>query len=373
MARGVGRLTLCGLLVAAAAACSGCTQLLSIGSTSVLVGMAVDAGPGGEVTATAEISHYPSPSGAGGSGGGKGGSTSPVQLVLQGSGPNLSAALASVQAQTDVFVDFWATSLLLVGQQLAQRGVVPSLDALLRSGQFALTSHVVVVEGSAGALLGQGTIAGGPSLNIERRLVHGAQTDLTTIPTPFWQFISRALTPYRAAWAPAFATTAQGYRSAGTAVFRGGRLAALLDPQQTAALGWLLKPGGFPPLNFTEPDGAVGTLRVLHVQRRVATQGPGAGLLTVKLDTTPQDAPGLQLLSPPAIRTNENGAQLAATADLRALLDRLQSSGSDVLGFGERLREADPAAVGANWPTVFEAMRIGLDVSVAIKPSGRLL
>jgi len=365
-----GRLALCALVAAAAAACSGCTQLLSIGETGVVVGLGVDAGPGGEVTATADLYHYPNPGGGGG--GPSSSPLQPVQVFLQGSGPDLAAAVTAIQAQTDVFVDLWSTSALLLGEALAERDVRPALDDLLRSGRFALPTQVAVVEGAAGALLGEASIPGGPSVDISQRLVRAEATDIGSIPIPFWQFMSRVLTPYRAAWAPVVAATAQGYRATGTAVFQGGRLAGMLDPQQTEALGWLLKLGGFPPLSFTRPDGTLVTLRVIGRRRRIAAEGPGVGVVDVTLNTTPQDAPGLQLLSPQNIQTVEDEAQVAATADLRAMLDRLQSSGSDVLGFGERVRERDPGAVGQDWPSVFARMRIQIEATVRVEPSGRL-
>jgi hypothetical protein len=55
---------------------------------------------------------------------------------------------------------------------------------------------------------------------------------------------------------------------------------------------------------------------------------------------------------------------------VRAVLDRLQAAGSDVLGLGERLRERDPAAV-RDWPRSLRRMRIELRVRVRIVPGGR--
>ena len=372
------------LAVAALAAvlCSGCSQFLSIGRQGVILGVAVDAGPGPDVTATLQMYHHGGSTGqtggAGGGGGGAGGGgagggspSQPVVLTLQGSGPDFAQAVQAAQGQTDVRVGFWATDLVLVGEGLARSGLRPPLDALLRDGDFSLRAQLAVVEGEAGKML-QAPQPGGSALEIGERLDHSESTNTGSIPIPFWRFMSRLSTPYNAAWAPVLVETPQGYRAAGTAVFRGGVLGGVLGVRRSRALSWLLQSGAFKPLTLPAPGGSgTVTLDVIGRRKHLRLDGPGVGTITLTLSTLVQQGPGISLRAAPSSRDLEQAAAVAATRELRAAVDSLQASGADVIGFGALERQRDPAAV-ADWPAVFSRMHLTLDVTVRVYPGGRL-
>ena len=357
-----------------ACACAGCSQLLSVGRNAVVLGVALDAAAPG-LRATVQMYHHGGPSGqtgAGGGGGGAGGGGTgqPVVLTLQGSGPDFAQAMLGVQAQTDVRLGFWSTDLVLVGESVARSGVRGPLDALLRDGEFSLRAQVAVVEGDAGQLL-QAPQPAGSAVEIGERLKDSVSTNTGSIPIPFWRFMARVTTPYRAAWAPVLVQTAQGYRAAGTAVFRADRLTGVLGPHRSRALGWVLRNGGFEPLSLETAGNGTVTLDVLGRRLRLHLHGPDSGTLTLTLVTRIHQAPGLTLRSTSPPRTLEQEASAAATRQLRAAVASLQADGADVLGFGALERQRDPAAV-ADWPAVFSRMHIALDVTVRIQPGGRL-
>jgi hypothetical protein len=168
-----------------------------------------------------------------------------------------------------------------------------------------------------------------------------------------------------------FASTPNGFQASGTAVFRDDRLAAILDPQQTAALGWLIKRGGYAPVNFTATNGEALTMRVRTRRVQITVSSPQSAVLKVMLRGGLREGPGFLLSSRPTIQMVDHRAAVAATTQLRAMLDRLQAAGSDVLGFGAIVRERDPAAVHT-WATTFSHMRIRIAVKVWVVPNGRL-
>jgi hypothetical protein len=371
------RLALGAALLAAAMTATGCTQLLSINEDALVVGMGLDAGPGrGQVTTTLQWPHHGPPGGSsgggalGGGGGGGGGGGSQL-LTLGATAPDVAAAVSRVRAETDQRVTFFVTDLVVLGQDLARRGAAEPLDYLWRSGDFPETADVVVARGSAAGLLAS-PFPGGISVELARRLARAQFTDLGSIPIPIWRFLARTTAAGEAAWAPVFAPTAAGFRAAGTALFAGDRMTGLVSQEETGALGWLLKSGGFGDLvlpGVTGPDGEPVALRVrARTLRAAAVDATRARL---RLDLLAEVSLGWRLLlqsrSPAAL---EAEAARQATRDVRAVLDRLQAAGSDVLGLGEVLRERDPAAV-RDWPRSFRRMRIALQVRVRIVTGGR--
>ena len=283
----------------------------------------------------------------------------------------MAQAVAAAQTQTDVRLGFWATDLVLLGQPLAARGVRQPLDYLLRAGDFSLLAQVAVVRGDAGDLL-RTAQPGGSGLEIGQRLKHSLHTATGSIPVPFWRFVARLSVPYAAAWAPAFRVTPAGYRADGTALFRGDRLAGFLDTPQTDTLSWLLKPGGFGALTFTDPvSGQTVTLDVVGRTRTQLVTGAGSAVLALDLRGTLREGAGLSLESAAEKSELERAAAGQAERNLREVLDRLQAAGSDVLDFGELEREQDPAAV-RDWPQWFSHLSIRLRVSVRLLPGGRL-
>jgi hypothetical protein len=277
----------------------------------------------------------------------------------------------AAQEQSDTRIGFWATDLVLVGTPLAARGLRRPLDGLLRDGDLSLTAEVAVVQGEASSLL-ETPQPGGSALEIGQRLQHSQGTNTGSIPTPFWRFIARLATPYDAAWAPVLRQSAQGYVAAGTAVFRGDRLAAVIPQTQTPALGWLVQRGGFAPLTFAGPAGQRLALDVVGRRLQLLVPGPRSATLRLSLFAFLRQGAGLSLVGRGPRRQLEHLAAAQARAEVEAVVAALQAEGADVVGFGEVLRQHDPAAV-ANWPVTFARMHIACVVQVRIREGGRRL
>jgi hypothetical protein len=354
---------------------AGCTQLLSINEDALVVGVGLDAArPPDHVLATLQWFHHGTPAGGGGgspgsaAGGGGGG----MQLLTLSAGaPDVASAVEAVGTRTDQRVTFYVTDLVILGEDLARGGAAEPVDYLWRSGDMPESAEVAVARGTAAQLL-RAPFPGGTALELERRLVRSDATNTGSIPIPLWRFLARAASTGEAAWAPMFAATPNGFEAAGTALFVGDRLAGELGQDQTAALSWLLKGGGYGDLVLPRVTGADGEPVALRVRSRALSKSvhdPTAATLNLSLVTEVIQGAGVIIGNrSPAVLEAEAASQ--ATLDLRAVLDGLQAAGSDVLGLGEILRERDPAAA-TDWPERFRRMDIALRVRVRILPGGR--
>jgi Ger(x)C family germination protein len=292
-------------------------------------------------------------------------------LNLQGSGADLSQAIAAIQQQSDVLISLWATNLVLLGSAMAQTNLNTQMNYLLRDTEFSLPAQVAVVQGRASTLLVKSSVPQSPAIAILQQLTYSNLNPLGAVPISFWQFMGRLQTPYRAAWAPLLAETPQGYQAAGTALFQGDRMSGALDAQQTWTLGWLIKRGGYGVLTFTDKQGQLVGLNIVGRHLHLRTKSASSASLDLKLNTKLQEGYGLSLASHRLITELDTQASTAAQSQVRQMVDRLQAAGSDVLGLGELVRQRSPKAV-ANWPQTFSHMHIAIHVTVDILPSGRL-
>lgn len=360
-------------LVLAALATSGCTQFLSIDEDALVVGAAVDTGTTpGSVEATLQWYH---PSVAPSAGSGASGSTSATStlVTLRGDGPDVSRALDKIQGQTEQELSFLVTTVLLVGDTLARQGVNGPLNFFWRNPDVSETAFVAVTRGPAANVL-EAPTPGGTAFSLYRFLTISGASTTPCVPIPFWRFMALANTPYAAAWAPLFEEAPSGYRSAGTAVFRGDRLADELGLDDTKVLTWLLLSGGYQDLSL--PPGQAGPgpvdLRVNSRRLHWTVADPYHAVLRLDLNTQIDLGRGVRLLdaSPTTVARLQSVAAAEARSRVEAVIGRLQRDRTDILGVGERLRQADPAAV-AGWPEKFAQMEITVDVRVRVVPSGR--
>jgi spore germination protein KC len=371
--RRLGRAARAGLLLVILPLCVGCTQLLSVNEDALVTGVALDAGTQpGQVAVAMQWVHPPSPasSASGGGLGGGGGNGGSQVTTVTGSGPDVAEAVAGIRAQADQNIVVFSVNLVVVGDALARRGLAGPLDYVWRDGAFPETAQFTVARGSAAKLLAT-HYPGGTAFELSRRLVRSGGSDTGSIPIPVWRFLARTDASGEAAWAPVFAPTGKGFRADGTALFAGDRMTGEIGQGGTAALGWLIKEGGYGDLLLPGVVSA-GEPVALHVRSRrlrVSVPGPTDAQVQLTLSTEVRQGAGLLLQnrSPARLEAEASGQ---ARRDVRAVLDRLQAAGSDVLGLGEVLRERDPAAV-RDWPRSFRRMRIALQVRVRIVTGGR--
>ena len=358
-------------LLATTLALSGCTQLTDIHDRSLIFGIGLDDGPQpGAITLSAQAMHPPEGGGSGGGGGGGagagggGGSKGGEWKTLVASGKTLSGALGDLQAQSDRQVYLGQLGIIFIGSSLAHQGALHDIDALVRSPQVAENLPVAVVEGRADAFLQQGT-----QQQVAwrvRNFVTKPRTGLAVLPNPLWHVLAQSLDPAGATYAPAFATApeAEGLRFVGTAVFLDGRLVDTLSLQETAAVSWLVKREGFGGVTLGS-DGDEFHVALQQIRARWDLSDSTAPRLQIAATGDVTASPGSSLAGRPS-----GMRQLVAqemTAEVLAVLRRLQGDGADILGIRERLRERGAVPPGS-WPQNFAHLHFSVSVRVLLVP-----
>ncbi len=348
---------------------AGCGQLRSIDERAMVTGVALDRGEKpGTVQVMLQWYHGGEPAQAS-TGGGGGGAASVLLANRAGEGTGIADAVGAIQSRTDRQFNFGVTQVILVSEELAHEGVAPYLDYLWRKPEFSQLAQIIVVQGKASKMLE----AGGPSGTAFRLYQYSLTARAAaagSVPIPFWRFLSLSYAKVQDPWAPLLALEKGHFASVGTAVFRGDRMTGALGRSQTACLSWILHVAGFQDITTAVPGSGVPlSLHVQSTSVRQSIDQQGIAHLRLVLGTQVQEGYGVNL-STADLQSLEGAAAQTALSDVQSAVQGLQAASSDVVGFGERLRERSPQAT-ENWSASFARMPVAVEVTVHIRTGGR--
>ena len=280
-----------------------------------------------------------------------------------------SDLVAQTQHGLDRQFNFGVTQIVLVSEELAREGVAPYLDYLWRKPEFSQLAQIIVVQGKASKMLE----AGGPSGTAFRLYQYSLTARAAaagSVPIPFWRFLSLSYAKVQDPWAPLLALEKGHFASVGTAVFRGDRMTGALGRSQTACLSWILHVAGFQDITTAVPGSGVPlSLHVQSTSVRQSIDQQGIAHLRLVLGTQVQEGYGVNL-STADLQSLEGAAAQTALSDVQSAIQGMQAASSDVVGFGERLRERSPQAT-ENWSASFARMPVAVEVTVHLRTGGR--
>ncbi|MDA8346295.1 MAG: Ger(x)C family spore germination protein [Thermaerobacter sp.] len=348
---------------------AGCGQLRSIDERAMVTGVAIDRGEEpGTVQVMLQWYHGGEPAQAS-TGGGGGGGASVLLANRSAKGTGIADAVAAIQARTDRQFNFGVTEIILVSEDLAREGVAPYLDYLWRKPEFSQLAQIIVVRGKASEMLE----AGGPSgtaFRLYQYMSTARAAAAGSVPIPFWRFLALSYAKVQDPWAPLLTLDKGHFASVGTAVFQGDRMTGALGRSQTAGLSWILHVAGYQDITTAAPgSGAPLSLHVQSTSVQQSVDQQGIAHLRLVLSTQVQEGYRVNL-SMEDLRGLESVAAQTALSDVQSTIRDLQAAGSDVVGFGERLRERSPRAT-ENWIASFARLPVAVEVTVHIRAGGR--
>lgn len=271
-------------------ALSGCIPTVSLNDRAMIRAVAVDLLEDGRYQVTMQVNEAADGSSENGG---------PEQTALTETGRDLTELLsrASVSRGKQMFLG--SARLILVGEQLAREDLLPALRFFNATQQVAPTIAVAVVRGEAGELIHAGEEAGQFSADGVLDVLHKAQEAGYAPASRMLDFfaqeqsqegapqlavleLERHEPPPEAAQPdqPGGAgRTADKLRVAGSALFRAGRMEAVLTPAQTRGLQWLGLDGRMEatPLSVELPPGGLAAANA-YLQRATVRAGEAGGL-----------------------------------------------------------------------------------------------
>jgi hypothetical protein len=284
-------------------------------------------------------------------------------LALSVHSASLSGAALAIQGASDRTVSFGHLDQLLVGEELARRGVVPVLDYFVQNVELGLGTNLWVVRGSeACAAVDQGGQDG-----VERRLTT-LQTERVRARTVGEGYAD--LLELGATYLPALVLEeGQGetLREGGYAVLKGETLAGFLTEEQAQGLE-LLAGGALADVLEVELDGRQVAVRVTASQVRSRFRSAEGGL-SLHCQVTVRLAEHHGALSQNEREQVQAEIEARERERILSALTQLRAWEADCLGLGAKAALTAPgiwSGVQSDWLRVFGALEPEVAVQVQL-------
>jgi len=340
----------------------GCWNYQEINDTAFVAGAAVDIDPAGGYLLTIEMVDF--------SGGDA--RQSPKSSLITTSAATIAQAASNASRSVSGELYWNHASAFVVSRELAQRGLAPVLSFIQHNLDTAMNTWLLVADGdSAQAVFGMKT-RGTPVISYALgEILEDNRYFGQTVPRRLYENLDGLQSGGQATLLPLVSGVTQNDEEvlsvSGCAVLDGGRLAGMLDAQQTAQT--LAVRGELQEyVQTVEYGGVRAAVRLLGVQakKRVGMRGDEP-VMEVMVEA------GLTLAeAEPIASTGDETALEQAVAEvlearMMEIIRYAQSVlGCDIFGFGQRLHRTNPALYeqyAEDWDTVF----CGLDTEISVR------
>ncbi len=363
----------------------GCWDLEEINNLALVLALGLDAGEGEEMEVSFQLSIPRNLAGGGGppgGGAGQGGSASPAQqtLLISMGAPNVSRALERLGLVLSRRPTLVQNEVLVVGEELARRGLARHLGGLQRLPEFRGNVPLLVTKGRAASLLQiRPQLEPRPSKYLEDLLRQGHHAGLSPL-VRMSDFLSTMEVSAVHAVTPLVDKAGESQaRIVGAAAFHGGSLVGELDVEETR--WWLMLAGQWRQGTLTVDDPRdpkyplTLMLSAAHPRVRVRRREGEPVRIEVSIflraEVQEAEAPRQDPLGPGDLEALARGVEEMLNRRMAALVRRTQQElAADIFGFGRRVRmtfTVRPAWEAFDWDLEYPRAEIVVRNRIAMK------
>ena len=366
---------------------TGCWGLQDISELALVLAVGVDRNEEeGLVRVTVQIAR-PAPGGSG-QGEGLSGSANPVR-VASAEAPTIFEAIRVLAGSASRRLMWAHNQVILIGQAQAEHGILEVVDFFTRNPQLRYRTLIALVPGEAQPLLAESTgLESLPGIGIEKNFRYARLVGVARR-VDIKEFAAAALSDDRSPVLPVIRLVprlvpsntseknqAEEAEITGMAVFRGGRLATVLD--RSASRGLLLAEGELGRVVVSVPcpagEGDPVSAELVASAARIEPVAKGGGGLEFRLAAELSLAitsVGCQVeyRDPKVLNRLERDFEELFAADFSRMLAEVRETGTDPGGFGRYVRVRLPylwQRLSPRWPEAMEAVKVESRVTVAI-------
>ncbi len=302
---------------------------------------------------------------------------------------------------------FWGHNRnLVIGEAAAREGVFLTIDRFIRGVETRLRTWVFVAKGTEAKEIVETVAKMESGLGQELDALIKNSASLSVVPqVDLNLFTGRLNSKTAAAVAPGLELIRAGektdagdfpgvsgpagggepklqrLRLAGTAVFKGDRLAGWLNKPESRGLLWVLGKvqSGIIVVKCPGDENSLASLELIELISRIKPEKrDGRIMITVDIETENNivDQQGTaDLTTPEALLSLERRQATVVNNEIRAAIDKARAYRADIFGFGEAISRKFPREwreLESRWDEAFQELEIELHVKSRILRVGRI-
>lgn len=352
------------ILIAALLSSSGCWSRRELEELAYVLIMGLDTTPEGNIKLFAQVGLPTQASDS---------AEGPVAVIMQAEGRDMTEALENIHLQSTRQPDLSHLRMIIISEKFAREGIESILDYLRRNTGVRLNIRVAITDKDFEEMLTiDDPLNSHPAQAIVRLFEINANRS-SVVPVEIMTLVSQILEPDREAILPIIEVTEERWLLGKTAVFRGDRMAAALNREQT--FGLLLWRNEVTDGTITVPypnENRDVSFSILSSSTRISTGWDGNKLVVrVRLDST-LDIWEIRGERPEDVDAVANTYMINQMHDVANIA---RDKGIDFLGLAIHFRRTDPQrwnALQSDWPNVLKDAEFDLQGRVNIRGQGQI-
>ncbi|WHY00562.1 Ger(x)C family spore germination protein [Neobacillus sp. DY30] len=341
---------------------SGCWNRVEINDIAIVTAIGLDLVEEDQLRLTLQVA-IPSKLVTGGTGGSGGKST----LMISETGATVSEAYRNIQGKLPRRIFFSQSRVLLIGEDLAKKGIFHVVDFHTRYSEPRINSFIMFTKGKASKIINSMPNFENISAEETRELAKMS----VGIKVYVRDFMNMLLTDGLEPFASQFTleplevySNKPGETQAinGIAVFKGDKLAGWLDGRETRGLLWLrneVKEGVISIKIPREKGGGTISMEIVRTETKIVPILKG-GKVTLDVDVVTElnvieNDSKLQLFETKSIEEIQKYAEEKIRKKVELTVDKAQKGfGSDILGFGQSIYKKYPKVWNTQYKEIWE-------------------
>ncbi|MEC1520635.1 Ger(x)C family spore germination protein [Neobacillus niacini] len=362
---------------------SGCWNRVEINDIAIVTAIGLDLVEEDKIRLTLQVA-VPSKLVTGGTGGTGGKST----LMISETGATVSEAYRNIQGKLPRKIFFSQSRILLVGEDLAKKGVFHIVDFHTRYSEPRINSFIMFTKGEASKIISSMPHFENISAEETRELAKMGVGIKVYVRDFMNMLLTEGLEPFASQFTleplEVYTKNKSGKTQAlnGIAVFKGDKLAGWMEEDETRGLLWLrneMKEGVISIKIPHDQDGGNISMEIVRAETKIVPILKGGKIkldvnVVTELNVIENDSK-LNLFETKAIEEIQKYAEEKIRKKVELVIDKAQKEfGSDILGFGQAIYKKYPKGWNTdykeNWEKEFPQTKVTIHSKALIRRIG---